>query len=182
MVCDGLDEERVEVRTFDNWLRRRVEYEEILREPFDEAQSRLATCPHGYESIEEEESSRWPIPPFGHPNPDWESYLNGTDDIPVCLDCLANEDFLEGFLDVESTRISDKARTIIEAFVTYCLEHIDEGAALGVRVPADTYVRWVYSQRLTEPWYTYSVTWRFIFSFLRSCDHITSFGNDPFDD
>jgi len=175
IYCDGMEEDRVELVSFNRWLQRHQDYAPFLQAAYLVAIDRQTACPHKLISSTQETEATWPIPPFGNPHPAWERYLNDTSNIPVCLDCLAVDESIDGFLDSESNRITDKARQIIVAFVDHFLGNAAEGTVLGTRIPADAYIRWVYGQDLTEPWYAYSVTGRYIFRFMRNCADLDGF-------
>ena len=175
IFCDGLEENRVELTTFNRWLQRHQDYAPLLQDAYLGALDQQTLCLHRLQTPPQEAEVSWDVSPHGHPHPAWEKYLNETSNVPVCLDCLAEEDNIEGFLDSESNRITEKARRLIKAFVDHFLGNAEEGTVLGARIPADAYIRWVYGQDLTEPWYAYSVTGRYIFRFMRSCAHLDGF-------
>lgn len=175
IYCDGMEEDRVELVSFNRWLQRHQDYAGFLQDAYLHALDQQSTCPHRLFTSAQATEATWSVTPHGTPHPAWERYLNDTSNIPVCLDCLAVDENIDGFLDSESDRITDKARQIIAAFVDHFLGNASEGTVLGARIPADAYIRWVYGQDLTEPWYAYSVTGRYIFRFMRNCADLDGF-------
>jgi len=175
IYCDGMEESRVELVSFNRWLQRHQDYAVFLQDAYLRALDQQSMCPHRLFTSVQATEVMWSVMPHGTPHPAWERYLNETSNIPVCLDCLAVDENIDGFLDSESDRITDKARQIIAAFIDHFLGNASEGTVLGARIPGDAYIRWVYGQDLTEPWYAYSVTGRYIFRFMRSCADLDGF-------
>ena len=85
IYCDGMEESRVELVSFNRWLQRHQDYAVFLQDAYLRALDQQSTCPHRLFTSTQATEAAWPVMPHGTPHPAWERYLNETSKIPVAI-------------------------------------------------------------------------------------------------
>lgn len=158
-----------------SWLSRHGNYEELLYAAFDEA---CETCVHqGLDAnhswmSQDLEERDYPIMPKGQPHPRWRDVFERGERIGVCLTCIEDEENIQAFVENRYIRNQPQIPPLIRDLVQFCRDEFDQSGRVPIEVPSETYMAWVENQNLTAPWYAFSVTARYLWRFLRSCDHM----------
>ena len=92
--------------------------------------------------------------------------------IPACIDCLEDEENVEGFIDGRFERDQSHIGQLVADLVAFCRDELSSQGHLAVRLSMDMYAYWVESQQLTTPAYAFSVTERYIKQFVGTCGHL----------
>lgn len=157
------------------WLQRHDEYEEYLFPSFEDA---CESCTHQRESVNDswidgKGSNRdYPIMPKGMPHPRWREVFERADRLGVCFNCIEDQDNIDAFVDLRYVRAQPQIPTLIMSLVETCSKEFELQGRVPVEITSEMYMAWVEQQALTAPWYAFSVTARYIWRFLRSCDHM----------
>lgn len=157
------------------WLQRHDEYEEFLFPSFEDA---CESCTHQHESVDDswingnEDDRDYPIMPRGLPHPRWRDVFERGDRLGVCYNCIEDRDNIDAFVDLRYVRAQPQIPTLIMSLVETCSQEFELQGRVPVEIEPDMYMAWVEQQTLTAPWYAFSVTARYIWRFLRNCDHM----------
>ena len=173
--CTEMEYVSIDSDQMAGWLQRHADYEELLFDSFEEA---CETCTHQHEPLghswitDHETGQDYPLMPKGIPHPRWREVLERGDRLGVCCSCIEDQDNIDAFVDLRYVRDQPQIPKIIHDLVETCGEAFKLQGRIPVEISPEMYISWVENQTLTAPWYAFSVTARYIWRFLRNCDHM----------